>query len=170
MEIRENLDQHYAATNHDLSSNDVTVVSANYMGFNVISGNPDTFFSLHEYATTNDPTNADYFDAISEELDYENYADYIIAQTYWGNGDWSNGYQNNTKLWHDDRPGGKWRFMLMDMDFGMGLAGASPADNYIAQAGGDPFLTDQLFDAFIVFLLVVGKHILLTFHKSVRLN
>lgn len=149
MEIRENLDQHYIAHNHDISSNDVTVVSANYMGFNVISGTPDSFFSLHEYATSNSPTGASYFDNISSMLDVENYADYIIAQTYWGNGDWSNGYQNNTKLWHDDREGGKWRFMLMDMDFGMGLAGASPFDNYIPQAGGDPFLTDQLFDALI---------------------
>lgn len=149
MEIRENLDQHYIADNHDISASDATVVSANYMGFNVINGNSDSFFALHEYATQNVPTNDAYFEEISNRLDIENYADYIIAQTYWGNGDWSNGYQNNTKLWHDDRPGGKWRFMLMDMDFGMGLAGASPNDNYIVAAGGDGFLTDQLYDAVI---------------------
>lgn len=149
MEIRENLDQHYIANNHDISSSDVTVVSANYFGFNVISGDPTSFFDLHEYATSNDPNSPDYFSTISSMLDIENYADYIIAQTYWCNGDWSNGYQNNTKLWHDDRPGGKWRFMLMDMDFGMGLAGASPYDDYINQAGGDPLLTDQVWDALI---------------------
>lgn len=149
MEIRENLDQHFIANNHDISSNDVTVVSANYMGFNVISGTPDSFYELHEVATLNDPNSPGYYEQIAEMLDIENYADYIIAQTYWGNGDWSNGYQNNTKLWHDDRPGGKWRFMLMDMDFGMGLAGAATTDDYINQAGGDPFLTDQLFDAVI---------------------
>jgi hypothetical protein len=149
MEVRENLDQHFVATNHDISSNDVSVISANYFGFNVISGSDQSFYDLTDYATTNSPTGADYFNTISAQLDIENYADYIIAQTYWGNGDWSNGYQNNTKLWHDDRPGGKWRFMLMDMDFGMGLAGASPTDNYIAQAGGDWFATDLLYDAVI---------------------
>jgi hypothetical protein len=149
MEIRENLDQHYIANNHDISSSDVTVVSANYFGFHVISGDPTSFFDLHEYATTNDPNSPDYFATISSALDIENYVDYIIAQTYWCNGDWSNGYQNNTKLWHDDRPGGKWRFMLMDMDFGMGLAGNSPYDDYITQAGGDDFMTDQVWDALI---------------------
>lgn len=148
MEIRENLDQHYIADNHDINASDATVVSANYMGFNVINGNPDSFFSLHEYATQNSPLADEFFDEISSMLDIENYTDYLIAQTYWGNGDWSNGWQNNTKLWHDDRPGGKWRFMLMDMDFGMGLA-SGPNDNYIATAGGDGFMTDQVFDAVI---------------------
>jgi hypothetical protein len=150
MEIRENLDQHYIANNHDISASDATVVSANYMGFNVINGNPDSFYALHEYATQNDPSVNGYFDEISSRLDIENYADYIIAQTYWANGDWSNGWQNNTKLWHDDRPGGKWRFMLMDMDFGMGLAGASPTDNYIQTAGDEGYLTDQLFGSVIL--------------------
>ena len=149
MEIRENLDQHFVADNNDISSSDATVVSANYLGFNVVNGDPSSFFDLHEYATTNDPNAASFFPAISAQLDIENYADYIIAETYWANGDWSNGYQNNTKLWHDDRPGGKWHFMLMDMDFGMGLAGESPTDDYINAAGGDGFLTDQLFDAVI---------------------
>lgn len=149
MEIRENLDQHFVANNHDVGSSDVTVVSANYLGFNVINGDPTSFFDLHEFATSNDPNASDYYDEIASRLDVENYTDYIIAETYWANGDWSNGYQNNTKLWHDDRPGGKWRFMLMDMDFGMGLAGPSPNDDYINAAGGDGFLTDQLFDAFI---------------------
>ncbi|MBX7052593.1 MAG: CotH kinase family protein, partial [Flavobacteriales bacterium] len=149
MEIRENLDQHYIANNHDIGSSDATVVSANYMGFNVINGDPTSFYNLHEFATTNDPNGNGYFEEISTMLDIENYADYIIAQTYWANGDWSNGWQNNTKLWHDDRPGGKWRFMLMDMDFGMGLAGASPTDDYINTAGDEGYLTDQLFGALI---------------------
>jgi hypothetical protein len=149
MEVRENLDQHYIANNHDIGSSDATVVSANYLGFNVINGDPTSFYNLHEYATQNDPNSPGYFENISIMLDVENYADYIIAQTYWANGDWSNGWQNNTKLWHDDRPGGKWRFLLMDMDFGMGLAGASPYDNYINTAGDEGYLTDQLFGAFI---------------------
>jgi hypothetical protein len=149
MEIRENEDQHYIANNHDINASDATVVSANYMGFNVINGSADSFYAMHEFITQNDVNDPNYFDAVAQMLDIENYADYIIAETYWGNGDWSNGYQNNTKFWHDDRPGGKWAGILMDMDFGMGLAGASPYDNYIAQAGGDPFMTDQIFDQLI---------------------
>jgi hypothetical protein len=149
MEIRENLDQHYVSDNHDIGSSDATVVSANYLGFNVINGDPQSFFNLHEYATTTNVNDPSYFQQIGTMLDIENYTDYIIAETYWANGDWSNGWQNNTKLWHDDRPGGKWRFMLMDMDFGMGLAGASPYDDYINTAGDEGYLTDQLFGAVI---------------------
>jgi hypothetical protein len=149
MEIRENLDQHYISNNHDIGSSDATVLSANYLGFNVINGDPQSFYDLHEYATTTNVNDPNYLEQVSTMLDIENYVDYIIAQTYWANGDWSNGWQNNTKLWHDDRPGGKWRFMLMDMDFGMGLSGASPYDDYINTAGDEGYLTDQLFGAVI---------------------
>ena len=147
MEIRENLDQHYISNNHDIGSSDATVLSANYLGFNVINGDPQSFYDLHEYATTTNVNDPNYLEQVSTMLDIENYVDYIIAQTYWANGDWSNGWQNNTKLWHDDRPGGKWRFMLMDMDFGMGLSGASPYDDYINTAGDEGYLTEELFDA-----------------------
>ncbi|MBL7943033.1 MAG: CotH kinase family protein, partial [Flavobacteriales bacterium] len=54
----------------------------------------------------------------------------------------SNGYMNNTKFWHNDEPGGKWRFMLMDLDFGMG---EWPCVDYIVRAGDDWFETDQIF-------------------------
>lgn len=147
MEIRENLDQHYVSNNHDISDNDVTVISTNYLGFNVISGSDSSFYPMVNYITQNNPTAPNYLNNVRNYLDLENYVDYIITQTYWCNGDWSNGIQNNTKLWHDDRPGGKWRFMLMDLDFGMGLAGNSPNDDYITIAGDENHYTDQIFAA-----------------------
>jgi hypothetical protein len=145
MELRENLDQHYVASNHAIDAEDVTLLSMNYMGVNVISGEYDDFLQSHAALTSVDPTTPGYWDLATAHLDIENYIDYIIAQTYWCNGDWSWGYQNNTKLWFDRRPGGKWRFMLMDLDFGMGLAGNSPTDDYIVAAGDDGLMTDQIF-------------------------
>jgi hypothetical protein len=147
MEMRENQDQHFAADNRDIPSNDVTVISHNYMGFNVISGDPASFFELHQYATQTPVNSAGYFGGLSDRLDIENYADYIIAQTYWGNGDWNNGW-NNTKFFHDDRPGGKWRYMLMDLDFGMGLA-SGVNDNYLFGAANEGTESGQIFGASI---------------------
>ena len=145
MEIRENMDVHYITTNHPIDAEDVTLLSMNYMGVNVLSGTYDDFLETHAALTTANPAAAGFLDLAESHLDLENYIDYIIAQTYWCNGDWSWGYQNNTKLWFDRRPGGKWRFMLMDLDFGMGLAGNSPTDDYIVAAGDDGLLTDQIF-------------------------
>jgi hypothetical protein len=113
------------------------------MGFNVINGSSDSFYELFNYATTTDPQSEEFYDGIDARIDLENYADYVIAETYYGNGDWSNGYINNYKFWHDDTPGGKWRFMLMDLDFGLG---AGVCENFIVRAGDDWFETDQIFN------------------------
>ncbi|MCC6601506.1 MAG: CotH kinase family protein [Crocinitomicaceae bacterium] len=148
MELREILDQHWAENNHGVNNNDASVIS--YKGdIHVISGSDTALYPMYDYITGTDPLSPEFFDSVSTMLDIENYADYIIAETYWCNGDWSSGWSNNTKFWHNDNPGGKWRFMLMDMDFGMGLAGAGPYDNYISEAGDDWYHTDQIFNRMI---------------------
>jgi hypothetical protein len=142
-EIREHLNENYVEANHGVETNESTVISYNYMGFNVINGDPAPFYELYNWAISNDPLSDGFFEGLSSRVDVENYIDYVIAQTYYGNGDWSNGYLNNYKFWHDDRPGGKWRFMLMDLDFGLG---AGVCDNFIVQAGNDWFEPDQIFN------------------------
>lgn len=144
MEIREVQDQHYIAANHGLDPDDVTAISSNYLGWNVIHGDDASFFAMHQLVLNTDPLSGGFYNLIDSLIDLENYMDYIIAETYWCNGDWANGW-NNTKFWHDDRPGGKWHFMLMDLDFGMGLAGAQPTDDYLYSAMSGDTYPGQLF-------------------------
>jgi len=147
MEIRENLDQHFPEGNHNISSDDVTVISHNYMGFNIINGNQDSFNELHAFATQNNPNGPGYYEGIDERIDLESLADYVIGETYYSNGDWGNGW-NNTKYWKDNRPGGKWRYMLMDLDFGMGL-GSGVNDNQLPSAANGGTQEGQIFGSVI---------------------
>jgi hypothetical protein len=149
MELREILDEDWVESNHGIDTDESTVISYNYMGFNVINGSDASFYPMYETAMNTDPASDEFFPRMAALLDIENYTDYIITQTYWCNGDWSNGWLNNTKFWHDDREGGRWRFMLMDLDFGMGLAGNGPNDNYIQTAGDEWYYTDQIFSRMI---------------------
>ncbi len=149
MEMREVLDQNWVENNHGIDNDDATVISYNYLGLNVINGTDEPFYPMFDYIMNNDPNSEGYYTYIESQIDLENYADYIIAETYWCNGDWSNGWINNTKFWHDDTPGGKWRFMLMDLDFGMGLAGNQPCDDYINTAQDEGYYTDQMFSQII---------------------
>jgi hypothetical protein len=146
-ELRENLNEDYCESNHGVPADQATVISYNYMGFNVVNGSDDSFFGMLDFVTNTDPQDPAFLPALSTMLDLENYADYIIAETYYGNGDWSNGYVNNTKFWHDDQPGGKWRFLLMDLDFGLG---GDPCSNFIEIAQNDLWIyTDLLFSRVI---------------------
>ncbi|MEY3398226.1 MAG: hypothetical protein RL220_820, partial [Bacteroidota bacterium] len=141
-ELRENLDENFCEDNEGVPADDATVISYNYMGFNVINGTDESFFEMYNWVMAADNQSEDFFEQFGEFMDIENYVDYIIGETYYMNGDWSSGYMNNTKFWKDERDGGKWRFMLMDLDFGMG---DWVCNDYIYRAGDDPFYTDQIF-------------------------
>ncbi|MDZ4824617.1 MAG: CotH kinase family protein [Flavobacteriales bacterium] len=148
-ELRENMNEHYCEDNSGVPADESTVISYNYMGFNVINGSDETFFPMFDMVMNTDPADPDFFTTLGTMLDIENYADYIIAETYYANGDWSNGWINNTKFWHNDQPGGKWRFMLMDLDFGLGLADGNTCADYINTAQDEWYYTDQMFSRII---------------------
>jgi hypothetical protein len=117
------------------------VISSNYLGWNVLSGSDVSFWEMHGVVTNYNPLDENFYGLIDGYIDLENLIDYVIAETYYGNGDWYFGW-NNTKFWRDESPGGKWRFALMDLDFGMGCA---PEDNYIPQAANGDTPTGQIF-------------------------
>ncbi|MBO4613086.1 MAG: CotH kinase family protein [Bacteroidaceae bacterium] len=53
------------------------------------------------------------YDAIKEMVDIDEYCNYMAVQLYLGNWDWP---QNNVKGWKPIMQGGKYRFILFDMD------------------------------------------------------
>jgi len=87
-------------------------------------GTDSEFWNMYDYATTQDPASQDYYEYMNSVLDIQNYADYFIAETYYNNGDWIGEWTNNIKLWRDNRPGGKWKYLMHDLDFGLGLQGS----------------------------------------------
>lgn len=137
-ELRETLNKHWVESNWDYDSDEATVITENYMGMDANDGTLDNFNDMYNLISNADPNSSDFYSLADSLIDLENFADYIITETYYGNGDWSNGYPNNIKFWHV--PGQKWRMMLMDLDFGYGLTGAATNENFIVQAINDPFI------------------------------
>ncbi|MCE2681935.1 MAG: CotH kinase family protein, partial [Cryomorphaceae bacterium] len=135
-ELRETLNNDWVENNHDLPSDSASVLTENYMAFEANDGTMDNFWPMYNAITSADPLSPTFYDLADSLIDLENFADYIIAETYYGNGDWSNGQPNNIKYWHV--PGKKWRMLLMDLDFGYGLYGATANDNFLIQATNNP--------------------------------
>jgi len=64
-------------------------------------------------------------------VDLGEYANYQITQIYIDNTDWPG---NNLKWWRPATDDGRWRWLLYDTDFGIGMWGGSPADDTLAFA------------------------------------
>jgi hypothetical protein len=129
-ELREVLNNDWVESNFNYNSDSADVLTENYLeGLNANDGSLDAFNQMYSTLMAADPLSPTFYALADSLIDLENFADYIIAETYYGNGDWSNTQANNIKYWHV--PGKKWRMMLMDLDFGYGLYGATANDNFL---------------------------------------
>ncbi len=86
------------------------------------------FNEMYEKYSKADLTNDEMYEQLSRVMDVENYLDYFAFNIYINNKDWP---QNNFRCYRyapaegeaikDDVYDGKWRFLLHDMDYSMGM-------------------------------------------------
>ncbi len=81
-------------------------------------GSADGFVSMINYASTHNLADSASYKIISDQMDIDEYIDYMITEIYVNNTDWPG---NNLKYWRTINPQSKWRWVLFDTDFGFGL-------------------------------------------------
>ena len=81
------------------------------------------------------PENEALYAAASSHMDVDNYIDWLCTELFADNGDWPG---HNILTWRDNRPGGKWRWALTDLDAGFTpweLYGPGQADRFTFMFG-----------------------------------
>lgn len=116
--IREKEDEDYLANIHGIDPNKVDIVKWDNT---VLKGTVTEWSKLYNYISGTDLKNNTNYDSATKMLDIENYCDYFITETYYINNDWLGDWTNNIKFWRPQTPQGKWRYILWDTDFGIGL-------------------------------------------------
>ncbi|MCH2021571.1 MAG: CotH kinase family protein [Saprospiraceae bacterium] len=120
--IREKKDKRYIQDNHSVNKDSVDLIFGKNSDFNNLlfsnfSSSMKFINSYYEIMNSN-PTSNHFFNLIDSIFDIRNYIDYFILQTYFSNSDWICYGGNNVKLWRPAAPGGKWRYILYDVDAG----------------------------------------------------
>lgn len=126
----ENHDQHWVKNNYGLKSDEIDFLLEN-SNVSTKLGSDDSFWTMVNYATGQNPNSQQYYDDMNDMLDINNFVDYMAAETYFNNGDWMGDWTNNIKMWRPKASGGKWKYLLYDLDFGLGYSG-SVNDNRLA--------------------------------------
>ncbi|MBK7214266.1 MAG: lamin tail domain-containing protein [Bacteroidales bacterium] len=117
--IRERNSKDFMASNHGVNADSLDVISNDGI---VSQGTDISFWEMANYISTHEMSNPDNFTLASSMWDMKNFTDYFITETYYVNNDWIGYWTNNIKLWRERKVGGKWSYILMDMDFGLGLS------------------------------------------------
>lgn len=109
--LRERSSTDYIYSNYGYDEDDIHLLESAEIA-------TDTSFTpLSTYISNYDITKPDVYSNVCSMMDVDNFANYMIAQIYYGNTDWPD---NNIKTWKK-KAGGKWRWILFDTDFGYNL-------------------------------------------------
>jgi hypothetical protein len=120
--IRERIDKHFPANIYkNVEADGVDVLERNG---EIIDGDTTEYNQLIRFITDSSLANESNYATVANQIDINNYIDYMIIQIYVANTDWPG---NNIKYWREKQDG-KWRWILFDTDFGYGIWGDNPPD------------------------------------------
>ena len=114
-----------------------------------VPGDEKAWEELVRYAGTHDLSVQEYYDHVAAQVDIDNMIDFFIANMYFVNTDWPG---NNIKVWRnkdEDDPSGfdtKWRFVLLDMDFGCDTNYTTDMFHFTLAAGAGTIIS-RLFNS-----------------------
>lgn len=108
--IREKVNEDYLASYYGVDPDQVDILVWNGKA---LAGSNEAYNALIRYVKTHDLKNQEYYDYVASQIDIDNLIDYLVIESYFGNTD-----NGNIKYWRDQN-GGKWRWILYDMDWAL---------------------------------------------------
>jgi hypothetical protein len=112
--LREKLDRYYVEDNHNVDDKNLDLLEEQN---EVIEGDFVAFDSMEQFILTHDLSEESNMAIASSYFDTDNLVDYYACQTILNNADWP---YNNLKFWRERRIGGKWRYIIFDLDVILG--------------------------------------------------
>ena len=129
--IRERYDKHYLLRNYGAEEEHIDLLTGKD---EVKEGDNQHYLATIQYIEDHGLQDEAHYQYIQSRIDTENFIDYQIANIYADNTDWPGNnidfWRYRTDAYEPDAPRGKdgrWRWLLYDTDFGLGLWGGEDA-------------------------------------------
>ncbi len=116
--IRDKINAKYLATLHGVDPRNLDLLEYDFSPVPVeIKGDAENYNQLLNYLKQNSLQNAENYDYIKTQIDIDEYMNYLITEIFCDNINW---LDTNVKWWRERTKNGKWRWILLDMDWGFG--------------------------------------------------
>lgn len=116
MGLRERTNKDFVYSNYGYDEDEIDVIEITERGVGATAGDRVMYDRMIQYARNNYKS-SDYLEKMNDFMDMDEYLNYIIFEQFIVNTDWPG---NNYKMWRH-RSGGRFRCILFDTDFGLGL-------------------------------------------------
>jgi hypothetical protein len=137
LNVREPNNKHYAYANYGYDDDEIDLFEMTPdSGYVQKCGTADDFEEI--VALSEQAANSETWEELCRRIDMDEYINYMAAEFYLGSTDWP---QNNIKGFRL-RDGGKWRFVLFDIDFAFNTS--NPFNDFM---GKEYYLFNELYPA-----------------------
>lgn len=131
--IREKINEHFVADNHNLDSDDINLVELNGQP---VFGDEGHYVDMINYISSHTMTNQQSYEYIKTQMDVLNFINYEIGNIFIDNTDWPG---NNVKYWRHNSDTAVWRWIIYDTDFGFGIWEPNNVNNNTLEFALDPY-------------------------------
>ncbi|HPR78195.1 MAG TPA: CotH kinase family protein, partial [Candidatus Limiplasma sp.] len=129
--MRERADRYFIAQHEGLpldQADDMDVLEANYKA---VFGSNKAYKAMIDKVKKSSPgTNPDDLKYIEDNIDVDNYFDYMAFEIFFGNSD-----TGNIRYYRLKTPGSKWRWLFYDADYGLFRSGFDSVTSYLKPEG-----------------------------------
>ncbi len=121
MDLNERTNSDYIEANYGIDEEDIDLITlSDQLGIRASTGDKNAYNDLtNTLESTNPNDSVTLYERACGRMDMDEYVDYQVFQQFIVNTDWPG---NNTKIWKEKK-NGKFRWILLDTDFGLGLPG-----------------------------------------------
>ena len=109
--VREKINESYLYNHHGIEEDNLDLIKGNSI---VQAGSYTAHKQLLNYIKTHDLSNQEYFDHVASMIDIEEWTNYWITESFFGNTD-----TGNIRFYCTKDGTGKWRWILFDMDWAL---------------------------------------------------
>jgi hypothetical protein len=147
--IREKMNQFYPESHYGIDADSVDLMEG--MG-TAAHGDNIYYEQLMDYVETHDMTIPESYQHIQSLMDIGEYMNYFITEIYVCNRDW---LHQNIKYWREHSIGGKWRWLLYDLDWG--FCGQDPRFPGLVEVNMFQWIIDQGWASYLFQRLMLNK-------------
>lgn len=115
--IREKINERFLETYHNIDQNNLDLIYMDMRDTTItaLAGDITEINELLTFIANNDLSSDENFAYVQNNIDLDNYIDFLIAQIFFSNTSW----HHNVKIWKSKEEGSKWQWLLYDLDRGM---------------------------------------------------
>ncbi len=129
LNLRQKFNGDYVESKYGIKKDDIDLIKYT----TAKNGSTSNYNSIYNYVMSHNTRDSEVYNYIKSQIDVEELANYMIAESYYGNTDLGN------IRFYKTYPDGKWRFMLYDLDWSMWSSSVSMG--YPIREGNIPAVT-----------------------------